>query len=283
MTHWAGAEHRLNREFGERFGDKAYAFEELVAELSAAFLCAELEITNTPRADHAQYCASWLDVLKGDAKAIFSAASLATTRAVDYLNDLQPKRPSGSRGSRARVVFAGPPAADARHRRRHRPAGGAAMTERARKPSCCAQCRRPSSTSSASASTRVATTPAAPTGAQARMHSSPRHRTGPRRSPCARATWPTPAPRSPRNWRDHRVQRKRSDDTIGGAAPRKTRYEIDWRNPVTAGIVRIRITHSRDYLVQGTDHIEVESINPKRASCRSRRPATSRISFRRSS
>ncbi len=89
LTHWVGAEHRLNRKFGERFGDKDYAFEELVAELSAAFLCAELAITNTPRTDHAQYCASWLEVLKGDAKAIFTAASLAT-RAVAYLNELQP-------------------------------------------------------------------------------------------------------------------------------------------------------------------------------------------------
>ena len=89
-AHWAGAAHRLNREFGERFGDKAYAFEELVAELSAAYLCAGLEITNTPRADHAQYIANWLAVLKGDTKAIFTAASLAT-RAVDYLHGLQPK------------------------------------------------------------------------------------------------------------------------------------------------------------------------------------------------
>mgnify|MGYP003386449070 CR=1 FL=1 len=90
LAHWVGAEHRLNRKFGERFGDKDYAFEELVAELSAAFLCAELEITNTPRADHAQYCASWIEVLKGDTKAIFTAASLAT-RAVEYLNALQQK------------------------------------------------------------------------------------------------------------------------------------------------------------------------------------------------
>jgi antirestriction protein ArdC len=89
-AHWAGAAHRLNREFGQRFGDKAYSFEELVAELSAAFLCADLEITNTPRADHAQYIANWLAVLKGDTRAIFSAASLAT-RTVDYLHGLQPK------------------------------------------------------------------------------------------------------------------------------------------------------------------------------------------------
>jgi antirestriction protein ArdC len=89
ITHWSGASSRLNREFGQRFGDKAYSFEELVAELSSAFLCAELQITNTPRADHAQYIANWLAVLKGDTKAIFSAASLAT-RAVDYLHGLQP-------------------------------------------------------------------------------------------------------------------------------------------------------------------------------------------------
>lgn len=55
------------------------------------------------------------------------------------------------------------------------------------------------------------------------------------------------------------------DEPIGGAAPRKTKYEIDWHNPVSAETVRIRITHARDYLVQGTDHIEVESIKPKKA------------------
>jgi antirestriction protein ArdC len=88
--HGSGAKHRLDRQFGERFADKAYAFEELVAELGAAFLCAHLEVTNTPRPDHAQYIAHWLAVLKDDNRAIFSAASLAT-RAVDYLMGLQPK------------------------------------------------------------------------------------------------------------------------------------------------------------------------------------------------
>lgn len=88
LAHWSGADHRLARDFG-RFGDHAYAFEELVAELSAAYLCAGLEITNAPRIDHAQYIANWLEVLKGDTKAIFTAASLAT-KAVDYLYSLQP-------------------------------------------------------------------------------------------------------------------------------------------------------------------------------------------------
>jgi antirestriction protein ArdC len=86
--HASGDEHRLNREFGKRFGDKAYAFEELVAELIAAYLCAELQIANAPRLDHAQYLSSWLEVLGGDKKAIFTAASLAS-QAVDYLKSFQ--------------------------------------------------------------------------------------------------------------------------------------------------------------------------------------------------
>lgn len=56
-----------------------------------------------------------------------------------------------------------------------------------------------------------------------------------------------------------------SRDPIGGNAPRKTRFEIQWQNPVTREAVRICITHSRDYLASGSDHVEVESIRPKRA------------------
>ncbi len=88
LSHWCGADHRLKRDFGERFGDNAYAVEELVAELSAAFLCAELQITNTPRPDHAQYLAHWLSVLKADNRAIFTTAA-AASRATQYLIRLQ--------------------------------------------------------------------------------------------------------------------------------------------------------------------------------------------------
>lgn len=77
LTHWTGAEHRLNREFGKRFGDNAYAIEELTAELGAAFLCASLGISSEPREDHAAYIASWLEVLRKDNHAIFTAASMA--------------------------------------------------------------------------------------------------------------------------------------------------------------------------------------------------------------
>jgi antirestriction protein ArdC len=77
LTHWTGAKHRLDRQFGERFGDEAYAVEELVAELGAAFLCADLEIANEPRLDHAQYLSHWLRVLAADRRAIFTAAKRA--------------------------------------------------------------------------------------------------------------------------------------------------------------------------------------------------------------
>src|SRR5271165_2474183 len=88
LTHWTGIESRCNREFGKRFGDDAYAMEELVAELGAAFLCADLGITDTPRADHAQYLDSWLRVLKADRRAIFTAASKAS-QAAAFLAALQ--------------------------------------------------------------------------------------------------------------------------------------------------------------------------------------------------
>ena len=87
--HWTRHESRLNREFGrKRWGDAGYAAEELVAELGAAFLCADLGVTPEPRDDHAAYLASWLDVLKNDKRAIFTAAAHAQ-RAADFLHGMQ--------------------------------------------------------------------------------------------------------------------------------------------------------------------------------------------------
>jgi len=84
LTHWSGAKHRLDREFGKRFGDDAYAMEEMVAELGAAFLCGDLGITAEPRPDHAAYIDNWLRILKSDRKAIFAAAS-AANKAAEFL------------------------------------------------------------------------------------------------------------------------------------------------------------------------------------------------------
>jgi len=81
LVHWSGGTTRLAREMGKRFGDAAYAAEELVAEIGAAFLCAELGITQDVRPDHAQYLANWLTLLKSDSKAIFAAAARASEAA----------------------------------------------------------------------------------------------------------------------------------------------------------------------------------------------------------
>jgi antirestriction protein ArdC len=86
ITHWTGAAHRLNRQLANRFGDDAYAMEELIAELGAAFICSQLAIVNEARPDHASYIQSWLKVLKRDTRAIFVAASKAQ-QAADWLCD----------------------------------------------------------------------------------------------------------------------------------------------------------------------------------------------------
>lgn len=87
LTHWTGHPARLARTFGKRFADKAYAFEELVAELGAAFVSADLDLTPELRPDHAAYLSHWLGILKADRRAIFTAASHAQ-RAADYLTGL---------------------------------------------------------------------------------------------------------------------------------------------------------------------------------------------------
>ena len=88
-THWTKHPMRLDRDFGrKRWGDEGYAMEELVAELGAAFLSADLELTPEPREEHASYIESWLKVLKSDSRAIFAAASHAQ-RAADFLHGLQ--------------------------------------------------------------------------------------------------------------------------------------------------------------------------------------------------
>ena len=89
-THWTKHPSRLDRQFGRKqWGDAGYAEEELVAELGAAFLCADLELALQPREDHASYIAHWLKVLQNDKRAIFRAASHAQ-RAADHLHALQP-------------------------------------------------------------------------------------------------------------------------------------------------------------------------------------------------
>ena len=88
LTHWTGHDSRLNRNFEQsRFKGVEYAAEELVAEIGAAFLCADLGITPETREDHAAYVQNWLTLLKKDSRVIFTAASRAQ-RAVEFLHGL---------------------------------------------------------------------------------------------------------------------------------------------------------------------------------------------------
>lgn len=85
LAHWTKAPTRLARDFGSaRWGDEGYAIEELVAELAAAFLGAELGFPAEHLDDHAAYLASWLKALKNDKRLVFMAAAKAQA-AVDYL------------------------------------------------------------------------------------------------------------------------------------------------------------------------------------------------------
>lgn len=89
MTHWTGHTSRINRQIKNKFGDHAYAEEELIAELGAAFLGAEFGIAGSKVADHANYIGNWLKILKDNKQFIISAASEAS-KAVDYMQDMQP-------------------------------------------------------------------------------------------------------------------------------------------------------------------------------------------------
>lgn len=82
LGHWTGHESRLDRKLTTSKGTKDYAREELVAEMTSAFVCASQSITPTVR--HADYLGAWLDVLKEDKRAIFRAASLAS-KAADFI------------------------------------------------------------------------------------------------------------------------------------------------------------------------------------------------------
>ena len=82
--HWTGHRSRMGREFGVRFGDPAYAFEEIVAELGASFVMGRLDLPCRVERDHAPYIDHWISALENDERAIHRAASHAQ-RAADFL------------------------------------------------------------------------------------------------------------------------------------------------------------------------------------------------------
>ncbi len=91
LVHWSGHKSRVDRDLKNRFGSKNYAAEELIAELGAAFLCAEFGFDGDLR--HAGYIANWIELLKADKRAFFTACSQAS-KAADYLRGLALAGPS---------------------------------------------------------------------------------------------------------------------------------------------------------------------------------------------
>jgi len=83
-AHATGAPHRLDRDLSGRFGSEAYAMEEMIADWASCMGCMTLDLTPEPRRDHAQYIASWLKALRGDPRAVFTAASKAQ-QIVDWM------------------------------------------------------------------------------------------------------------------------------------------------------------------------------------------------------
>lgn len=88
-VHWTGHTDRCDRQLKSRFGDAAYAAEELVAEIGAAFLTARFGVYAERREDHATYIRSWLKELQDDPTRLLTAAQHAQ-RAVDHLDTYQP-------------------------------------------------------------------------------------------------------------------------------------------------------------------------------------------------
>lgn len=82
LCHWTGHQSRLNRVLGRRHNIEAYAYEELVAEIGAAFLCAHCSLPAL--LEHASYIDSWLDALRRDKRLIFTAAG-AAQKAADFV------------------------------------------------------------------------------------------------------------------------------------------------------------------------------------------------------
>lgn len=91
LTHWSGHSSRLDRQLGRRFGESAYAMEELIAEIGSAFLCAACGIEG--KLQHASYISTWIQVLKNDKRAVFAAAAKAQA-AADYVEGLAKPAPT---------------------------------------------------------------------------------------------------------------------------------------------------------------------------------------------
>jgi antirestriction protein ArdC len=93
-AHATGHPTRLNRRFGTSFGDEAYSEEELIAEMTAAFLCMFAGIDSTLD-QSAAYVKGWLSKLRNDSRLVVNAASKAQKAAQFILGDTTEKEDEG--------------------------------------------------------------------------------------------------------------------------------------------------------------------------------------------
>lgn len=86
MAHSTGPKGRLNRDMNGSFGDKKYAKEELVAELSAALISSTMGFDKRINDNNAKYVSSWLKVLKEEPSFIKTVLS-DVGKASDMINE----------------------------------------------------------------------------------------------------------------------------------------------------------------------------------------------------
>jgi antirestriction protein ArdC len=98
VSHWSGAPHRLNRDLSGRFGNRAYALEELVAETSSALTCIAAGVIPEPRPESAKYLNNWIEAMREDKRiivSIFSKAQAATDFILEFSQQTaEPTRPN---------------------------------------------------------------------------------------------------------------------------------------------------------------------------------------------
>ena len=94
LAHWTAHPTRLNRELGQRFGDRAYAFEELIAETSAALTAAQAGVVPEPRAETAKYLNNWVEAMREDKRIVITVFSKAQAATDFILEGSQPARPA---------------------------------------------------------------------------------------------------------------------------------------------------------------------------------------------
>ena len=112
LSHWTNHDTRIDRDkFLQKYKEKAYGIEELIAEMSSAFLCAEKGIS-METTQHSEYLDGWVKNIKENPYILFSASSQAS-KATSYLERLSAnniKQSQDKKQTKSKSKFARPKA-----------------------------------------------------------------------------------------------------------------------------------------------------------------------------